>query len=302
MTVLEIATRGRTLSVRNGLLRLGETLLHPDDIDLVIAEVPAVTITGDALWLLSRSGIELVVCDRQHLPTASLWPVASGATLSASILRGQAALSGRKRSALWRQIVRAKITEQARHLEDLGLPASRLAQLARNVAQGDPSNVEAQAARLYWRGLFGKDFRRHADDEANARLNFGYAVVRAIVARQLHSAGLHRSLGVHHHSGENDGNLADDLLEPFRPAVDRAVRGEPSRPFDAAERERLAGMGSWPVRMGGEWLQLRTAAGHMARSLRDVVNGGPARLALPQAIGNKDDARRLAEDVGAGLL
>lgn len=302
MTVLEIATRGRTLSVRNGLLRLGDTLLHPDDIDMVIAEVPAVTITGDALWLLSRSGIELVVCDRQHLPTATLWPVATGATLSAGVLRDQATLSLRRRSALWRQIVRAKITEQARHLVDLGQSAARLAQLSRNVAQGDPSNLEAQAARHYWQGVFGKDFRRQADDETNARLNFGYAVVRAVIARQLHTAGLHRSLGVHHCSGENDGNLADDLLEPFRPSVDRAVRDEPDRPFDAAERERLAAMGSWPVRMGGRWVQLRTAAGHVARSFRDVVNGGPARLALPQAIGNAEDARRMAEDVGAGLL
>nr|WP_242464880.1 type II CRISPR-associated endonuclease Cas1 [Rhodospirillum rubrum] len=181
---------------------------------------------------------------------------------------------------MWRQIVRAKVIEQARVLEEIGGPAERLRRLAATIDIDDPANIEAQAARAYWPVLLGAAFRRHGGNEADTMLDFGYAVLRAVVGRCLHGAGLHRSLGLHHDNAENDGNLADDLLEPFRPAVDRLVLRivAEAAPMDQQARRRLAEVADWPVAMGGEWVRLRTAVARVALSLRTVVEGGPARL------------------------
>ncbi|MCF8479384.1 MAG: type II CRISPR-associated endonuclease Cas1 [Rhodospirillum sp.] len=309
MAVIEIASRGTVVSARDRLLAIGDTRLHVDDIDLVIAQVPAVTLTGDALALLGRAGIDVVICDDRRQPLSTLVPVCGSAVVSARLIRLQAAMIPRKRAALWRGIVRAKITEQARVLEVIDGPSARLRKLAEGVEAGDPTNLEAQAARLYWPALMGAAFRRHGGSEADTMLDFGYAVLRAVVARRLHGAGLHRSLGIHHDNAENDGNLADDMIEPFRPAVDRLVLalaeqrgGAEATGLDPKIRAALAEVTDWPVRMGGEWIRLRTAVARVALSLRAVVEGGPARLDLPEKIGSVEDARRMAEDVGSGLL
>jgi CRISPR-associated protein Cas1 len=103
------------------------------------------------------------------------------------------------------------------------LPLDGLTAMAEMVASGDPQNREAQASRVYWQKLFGADFRRHAEDGVNAALNYGYAVVRACVARQLVACGLTPALGLHHDNMENPFCLADDIIEPFRPFVDDLV-------------------------------------------------------------------------------
>ena len=126
---------------------------------------------------------------------------------------------------LWRQIVRAKIKAQAALLVELRGTDFGLGALVLRVRSGDPSNVEARAARRYWPHVFADlDFRRHRENEdQNILLNYGYAVLRAIIARAICAAGLHPSLGIHHHNRYNAFCLADDLMEPFRPAVDHAV-------------------------------------------------------------------------------
>ncbi len=305
LAVVEIRTRGTLVGVRNGLLRIGEHNLHPDDIDMVIAEVPAVSVTGDALALLSSEGIDLVICAHDHAPLSMLVPLRTGGTLSARSVRRQAGLSARRRDALWRQIVQAKILAQAGLLEDTTRRnAGRLRMLARAVTAGDPDNKEAQAARLYWPCLFGDAFRRHASDDINGMLDFGYAVLRAGAARSIHAAGLLRSIGIHHDNAENDGALADDFMEPFRPVVDRQVyaMAREGLPMDRAARRRLSGVLEWPVLSGSEWVRLRTALGRLSLSFRKVVEGGPARLTLPSRIGTNRDAGGLEEDVGSRLL
>lgn len=306
MAVVEVASRGSVISVRNGLLQVGNEGFPLEDLDLVIAHVPAVTITGEALALLGGEGIELVMCDGRRRPVAALVPAATAPVVAARTLRLQAALPTRRAAALWRQVVRAKILAQADLLEEAARPeVQRLQRLAQVVQPGDVDNTEALAARLYWPALFGAAFRRHGPQPPNGVLDFGYAVVRAVVARQLHAAGLHRALGFHHDNAENDGNLADDLIEPFRPAVDRIALGLMSTgagDLDTAARQTLAAAPDWPVRQGGEWLRLRTAVRRLCLSYRAAVEGGPGRLALPDRIGSAGDARSMAEDVGAGIL
>src|SRR5690606_15655654 len=111
-------------------------------------------------------------------------------------------------------------------LETVGVDASMLRDLIPTVRSGDPTNVEAQAARLYWRRIFGQSFRRERDEPGiNALLNYGYAIIRAATARAIAAAGLHPSLGIHHINPLDTMRLADDLMEPYRPLVDLRVYG-----------------------------------------------------------------------------
>jgi CRISPR-associated protein Cas1 len=136
----------------------------------------------------------------------------------------QAGASAPLKKRLWQQIVRAKILAQGAALAAVGAEAGGFRLLARKVRPGDPDNVEAEAARRYWPLLFGSDFRRDTDSGGlNGLLNYGYAVLRAATARAVMAAGLHPSLGLMHSNRGNALVLVDDLMEPFRPIVDREV-------------------------------------------------------------------------------
>ncbi|WP_419845425.1 type II CRISPR-associated endonuclease Cas1 [Candidatus Poriferisocius sp.] len=230
--VLDIAEGRRYLSKRRGSLAVvcdpgtpeaSETLLPFDEIESVIVHTPQASYSNGAILELSRRGIPLVCCDETHTPAAWLWPVEANFEQGRR-MTAQAAMSDDLRDDLWADIVRAKLEAQAAVVRGEGFPDDRLLEFARAVLPGDRSNMEAQAARLYWRLLFDECFRRRRfGDAPNGLLNYGYAVLRASVARQLCAAGLHPSLALHHHNRFNPFCLADDLMEPFRPAVDRAV-------------------------------------------------------------------------------
>jgi CRISPR-associated protein Cas1 len=172
-----------------------------------------------------------IVSNEKHLPAAMMLPLSTHSTQTERFAR-QAAVSLPTRKRAWQQIVQAKLRAQARLLEEVTGKDWALGLMAGKVRSGDPDNLEAQAARIYWQALFGKEgassaagtFRRDPEGEGiNLFLNYGYAVLRAIVARALCASGLHPSLGVHHHNRYDTFCLADDLMEPFRPLVDRVV-------------------------------------------------------------------------------
>ena len=119
----------------------------------------------------------------------------------------------------WKQIIISKVRMQARVLAVFGQPNARLNQLARKVTSGDNTNIEAQAARYYWPLVLGKEFRRdRMGPGANSLLNYGYTVLRAVAARSVVAAGMHPTIGIHHSNRGNAFALADDIVEPFRPA------------------------------------------------------------------------------------
>ena len=228
--ILDLSERPAILSVRNSLLviRFGEEepLTVPlADLAVVITSHPQISYTHAVLSGLAAAGAMFVTCDEKHMPAAMLLPLVVH-SLQAERFARQAKLSLPTRKRLWQQIVREKLLAQARFLteragQDYGLPM-----IASRVRSGDPENLEAQAARIYWKALFGDiHFRRdrQSGESLNPCLNYGYAVLRAIAARALCGAGLHPSLGIHHHNRYDPFCLADDLMEPFRPVVDRAV-------------------------------------------------------------------------------
>ena len=230
--VLDIAEGRRYLSKKRGSLAVvrdpgtpeaSETLVPFDEIESVIVHTPEASYSNGALLELARRGIPLVSCDETHTPVAWLWPAEANYEQARRMV-AQAAMPGDLRDALWARIVRVKLEAQAAVVRAEGFADDGLREFAHSVRPGDSGNVEAQAARLYWKLLFDDLFRRRRHgDPPNGLLNYGYAVLRATVARQLCAAGLHPSLGLHHHNRFNPFCLADDLMEPFRPAVDRSV-------------------------------------------------------------------------------
>ncbi len=256
------------------------------DLAVVIVSHPQVSYTQAVLSGLAEAGGSFVACNRQCLPVGMFLPLVGHHSQTGRFAaQATAALPVKKR--LWRQIVRAKIDAQAETLRQLYGADHGIAALGNIVQSGDPKNVEARAARKYWPLLFADlDFRRHRENEdQNLLLNYGYAVLRAIVARAICAAGLHPSLGVHHHNHMNAFCLADDLMEPLRPLVDRSVVEYMATHDDFDHLERAAKhhllsdlTGRYLV--GGEHRTLFDVAARAACSLAEVYLGNAKRLDL----------------------
>lgn len=192
-----------------------------EDLGILILENPAIVYTQSVITHCQQHNVAVVFCDQRHLPISIVLPLWGGNSLHTKVLREQVALSEPRRKSLWQQIVKHKIAEQALTIEQAGRSAKGLRRLEGKVRSGDPDNCESQAARQYWPMLMGPAFRRNPDQEGhNSLLNYGYAVVRAMVARALVGTGLHPAIGLHHRNQYNGLCLADDVMEPFRPWVD----------------------------------------------------------------------------------
>lgn len=284
------------LSLADGqilIAREGEDLhLALEDIAWIVIDSPQVSLTTKLLSACMAAGIVITLTDETHTPSGMMLPFHRHFR-QGEIARLQAALGHSLKGRLWQAIVRRKIANQALVLEIAGRPGARaIAAMARHVRQGDPANVEARAARDYFRAMFD-DFRRgDAADRRNAMLNYGYAIVRSALARSLVAAGLLPALGVKHDSATNGFNLADDLVEPFRPVVDLAVvelvarGGAPEREagmLDLATRRELATLPLRTVCLAAERLTLLVAAERAAQSfVRALEAGLPAALELPE--------------------
>lgn len=210
------------MEVRDGEDNLSRVVL--DDLLGVVISGRGCVHSSNLLAELAQRGIAAIICGANYRPQAWLLPV-EGHHAQSARMQAQAAAKLPLKKRLWRQIVRGKIANQAATLDIFGGGGNGLRVLAAKVRAGDPANVEAQAARYYWGYLFGRDFSRNPDGGgANALLNYGYAVIRACVARATMAAGLHPTLGLHHRGGGNPMCLVDDLMEPYRPLVDCLVR------------------------------------------------------------------------------
>lgn len=226
--LVEIATDGRHLAVERGFLIIAEKgtevgRVPLDDLAAVVANAHGLTYSNNLLVTLATRGVPMVLCGPNHRPAALVWPV-DGHHAQAGRMSDQAKAPAPLKKKMWQQIVQAKILAQGATLASVGAEAGGFRLLARKVRPGDPNNVEAEAARRYWPLLFGPDFRRDTDGGGlNGLLNYGYAVLRAATARAVMAAGLHPSLSLMHANRGNALVLIDDLMEPFRPLVDREV-------------------------------------------------------------------------------
>lgn len=258
-----------------------------EDIAWIILDTPQVSVTGALLTALAVSGVALIVPDGKHHPAGMLLSFHQHHAQSA-VAHAQIAASGPLKKRLWQKIIAAKIENQAAVLRAIGSErAEGLSAMARRVRSGDPDNLEAQAARAYWSALF-ETFRRHDEDRRNGLLNYGYAVVRAALARALAASGLLPAFGLHHNSRVNPFNLVDDLLEPFRPLVDRMARArapeEDGDELTVADRRHMAGILAESVSIGEERLTVLAATEAVAASLVRAIDGGDASLLVAPAL------------------
>lgn len=204
----------------------GSVRIPLEDISVLVIDQPQVTLTAQLLTACATRQIAVITVDETHTPNGVLLPHLphSRALL---VMRKQLDMSQPRKKRLWQGIVRRKINNQADVLEHYGLDAaSLLRQMASEVKSGDGGHHEAHAAQAYFRALFGLGFSRAQDRLHNAALNYGYSVIRSALARTLVAYGFITAFGLHHHSEQNAFNLADDLIEPFRPILDAHVLGK----------------------------------------------------------------------------
>lgn len=227
--IIEITNPGRSVHRDRGFLAIresGQTLgrVPLDDIDAVIAASQGTNWSGNSLAALAERSVPIVFVGKNFTPIAHVLPLAAHHN-QGEIMQAQADSKLPLRKRLWADIVRRKISAQQAALQLYNLDSMRLTRLKSEVRSGDPDNREAAAAQYYWPTLFGdKFFRDRTSPGSNTALNYGYAILRAATARAIVAAGLNPSLSVHHASGGDALRLADDLMEPFRPAVDVAVK------------------------------------------------------------------------------
>lgn len=197
-----------------------------EDIGFVIFEHPQISVTIPLIQKMVANNTTIIYCDEKFLPAAMLLPL-SGNTIQGERFRLQTELSIPKKKNLWKQVVISKIHNQALLLEKHGQNAQPLHRWKKEVKSGDTENVEAKAARYYWQHIFLPYLENFSRDRygypPNNLLNYGYAILRAAVARALVSSGLLCTLGIHHHNRYNAFCLADDIMEPYRPFIDDIV-------------------------------------------------------------------------------
>ena len=278
------------LSVRREQLVIEQAEAHTvplEDISALLIESPQVTLTARAAAALAAHGVTVFFCDDKHLPCCQLLPV-NQFCRQRKLLAAQCEIGKPLQKQLWQQIVVQKIRNQARCLELSGKSGGEtLRQMAGRVLSGDTDNREAVAAALYFPALFGGGFSRGTEDPRNAALNYGYAILRGGIARNLVMHGMEPCIGIHHRSELNQFNLADDLIEPFRPVVDLFVAAhmeEWGETLSTAQKANLLNVTNYLVRQADKRYRVFSAIGRACTSLASCFLGAAQRLELPELL------------------
>ena len=194
-----------------------------EDVGFVLLENQQTNISLPLLNALAENEVQVVICDRKGMPSVLIQSMNSN-KLQGETLRNQIACGEVLKKQLWKQVVVAKIRNQASLLNRIGEDGNVLKPFYTNVRSGDVDNREGIAARIYFQHLFGDSFVRDRGEKGiNALLNYGYSILRAATCRAIVSSGLLPAIGIHHHNRSNAFPLADDLMEPFRPFIDGVV-------------------------------------------------------------------------------
>lgn len=278
------------LHIENQQLVIGndENIRFPlEDINSILIENQSVTISSYFLQKVADMGIALYVCDEKHLPNAVVLPMVKHSR-HFKLLKCQMEIGKPLQKRLWQQVVVQKIKNQSLCLELLNKEGvSELQKMCKEVQSGDKTNVEAKAAAYYFRKMYGLGFSRADDHIINSALNYGYAIVRGMIARSIVCYGLEPSIGLFHRSELNSFNLADDMIEAFRPLVDLYV----SQRFDVSEvqsaltpdiKRGLCGIINYDMLVKGEKRILSNCVDILIASYSSVLQGNKEELDLPE--------------------
>lgn len=279
------------LHIKNQQLIIGDRgVSFPlEDINCVLIENHSVTISSYMLQEFAQYGIALYVCDEKHLPNAVLLPMVKHSR-HFKLLTRQIEVGKPLIKRLWQQIIICKIKNQALCLKELGLAGyDKLSAMTKEVQSGDKTHVEAKAAAFYFRALYGENFTRADECIINSAMNYSYAIIRGMIARSIVCYGLEPSLGMFHHSELNSYNLADDMIEVFRPLVDLYVATH----FDVSEIEAdltpqikkdLFNIINYDMSVKGEKRIISNCIDMLVYSYSAAIQGNRAELELPELI------------------
>lgn len=264
-----------------------------EDIGVVVLDNKQITITQGLLEALLENNCAIITCDSHSMPVGMMLPL-SGNTVQNERFRDQLDASLPLKKQLWQQTIKAKIENQAAVLRQcLGKEFGCMQAWANDVRSGDPDNMEARAAAFYWKTLFSnteglEDFTRNRDGiNPNNLLNYGYAILRAVIARALVSSGLLPTFGIHHHNRYNAYCLADDIMEPYRPYVDELIlrivkSGENYELLTKDLKARLLSIPTLDVSIFGKRSPLMIAASTTTASLAKCFGGEARKVIYPE--------------------
>ncbi len=260
-----------------------------EDVGVVVIDNPQITISSGLLQALQANNVVVITCDYRHMPQSLLLPM-EGHSTQQERYESQLAASEPLKKQLWQQTVIQKIRNQGANLEQLSLKADYLGSSYKNVKSGDTDNCEATAAVYYWQTIFKhiEGFVRYREGPApNNFLNYGYAILRATMARSIVSAGLLPTLGIFHSNRYNAFCLADDLMEPYRPYVDKIVYDMVAEygAIDELQKEHKAILLKIPamdVFIDGENSPLMVATQRTAVSLVKCYEGTQRKMIYPE--------------------
>lgn len=313
---IEVSTPGTKLSVRYGQLiverpDVSQVSVPMEEIGVLLIDDIRTHATQRVYVEILKSGGCVVVNGIDHLPVGMMMPI-EGHSTQVEIQRAQISLSRPFQKRMWQSIVTAKIRQQSQVLHEFCKFDLGLNKMAKRVLSGDTSNMEAQAAQKYWPALFGKQFRRRRSlPGTNALLNYGYAIIRAAVARAVVASGLLPSIGIHHHNRSNTFSMADDLIEPFRPFVDWRVKLIMSSTNsdsdisldDRSIRANLLALLNERTKINGTFCPLSLAIGTSATALRDSIVQRKNHLMFPEGLPERaipiSASRRVAQSDSA---
>jgi CRISPR-associated protein Cas1 len=292
-----LSLKMRQLMVRmpqsdDGDLPTGEEVtrtLPIEDLGVIILDNKQITITQGAMEALLENNCAIITCDSKRMPVGLMLPLA-GNTVQNERFRSQIDSSLPLRKQLWQQTIEAKIRNQAAVLQYVtGEEHKNMIKWSESVRRGDTDNMEARAAVYYWKTIFPDNpyfVREHDAEGPNALLNYGYAILRAVVARALVGSGLLPTLGIHHHNRYNAYCLADDIMEPYRPYVDKLVTElldeDATGELNAKVKVKLLNIPVIEVIINGKRSPLMIAVSQTTTSLVKCFRGESRRLAYPE--------------------
>ncbi len=288
--VLRLPEIEKNDTVSDSFKKESERTIPIEDIGVIILDHKQITITHGLLELLLENNCAIITCDSSHLPVGLMLPLC-GNTTQSERFREQIDASIPLKKQLWQQTIKSKIENQAFLLEDTRkVIVNNMRIWANDVKSGDPDNYEARAAVYYWANLFPhiSDFTRHREGVApNALLNYGYAILRAIVAKSLVSSGLLPTLGIHHHNKYNAYCLADDIMEPYRPFVDKLIVELPENELRGENltselKMKLLSIPVLDVIINGKRSPLMIAVSQTTASLYKCFSGEVRKISYPE--------------------
>ena len=252
----------------------GETVtkIHLSEIYILLIETPAVSLTAALLLELTKKKVKIIFCDEKRNPSSEIIPYYGSHDTSQKI-RKQINWNVDVKTSVWTEVVTEKIRQQALLLEELGLDESEmLRQYLRELKYGDTTNREGHAAKVYFNALFGMDFTRSEDNALNAALNYGYSIILSSFTREISINGYLTQIGLFHDNMFNPFNLASDLMEPFRPLVDRLVKRKVPIIFEHEDKVELVNLLNQEVKINGRTEYVSNAIKIYTKSIFDALN------------------------------